>query len=199
MVGLWPVTKGEVRLDGAALTQWDRDRLGRHIGYLPQDLALPDGTIAETIARFDTSARSEAIIKAAQAAGAHEMIVALPDGYATRIGDGGAFLSGGQRQRIGLARALYGDPFLVVLDEPNSNLDAEGDDALSRAVGGIRQRGGIAIVVTHRPSTLTSVDQVALVMGGTIKLHGLRDEVMRQLARQAHPQGIQVVGGGRAP
>jgi ATP-binding cassette subfamily C protein len=197
LVGLWPLTKGEIRLDGAALGQWSRDRLGPHIGYLPQDLALPDGSIAETIARFDPEATSEAVIRAAQAAGAHELIVALPDGYATRIGDGGTFLSGGQRQRLGLARALYGDPFLVVLDEPNSNLDAEGDEALSRAIAGVRRRGGIAVVVTHRPSTLTSVDQVALIMGGRIRLAGARDDVLAQLAQPAPAAPIHVVAGGR--
>jgi ATP-binding cassette subfamily C protein len=126
------------------------------------------------------------------------MIVSLPDGYGTRIGDGGAFLSGGQRQRLGLARALYGNPFLVVLDEPNSNLDGEGDEALSRAIAGVRQRGGIAIVVTHRPSTLTSVDQVALVMDGTIKLVGARDDVLRQLAQPASAAPMHVVSGGRS-
>lgn len=200
LVGLWPVTKGDVRLDGAAIGQWDRQRLGRHIGYLPQDLALPDGTIAETIARFDPTAKSDDVIKAARAAGAHELIVSLPDGYATRIGDGGALLSAGQRQRLGLARALYGDPFLVVLDEPNSNLDAEGDEALTRAIAAVRERGGIAIVVTHRPSALSSVDQVALVMDGAIKLCGPRDEVLRHLAAPAAPERsgtMQVVNGGR--
>ncbi|MGV3490985.1 MAG: type I secretion system permease/ATPase [Devosia sp.] len=198
MVGLWPLTKGEVRLDGAALSQWGREQLGPHIGYLPQDLALPDGTIAETIARFDPNGSSEAVIHAARAAGAHELIVSLPDGYGTRIGEGGAFLSAGQRQRLGLARALYRDPFLVVLDEPNSNLDAEGDEALSRAIAGVRERNGIAVVVTHRPSTLTSVDQVALVMDGTIKLIGPRDDVLRQLAQPSQPASMQVVAGGRA-
>jgi ATP-binding cassette subfamily C protein len=197
LVGLWPLGKGEVRLDGAALSQWGSERLGPHVGYLPQDLALPDGTIAETIARFDPNGTSDAVIRAAQAAGAHEMIVSLPDGYGTRIGDGGAFLSGGQRQRLGLARALYGNPFLVVLDEPNSNLDGEGDEALTRAIAGVRQRGGIAIVVTHRPSTLTSVDQVALVMDGTIKLIGPRDDVLRQLAQPTAAAPMHVVTGGR--
>ena len=176
--------------------------LGRHIGFLPQDLALPDGTIAETIARFDPDATSEAVIKAARAAGAHDLIVSFPDGYGTRIGDGGSFLSSGQRQRIGIARALYGDPFLVVLDEPNSNLDAEGDEALARAIAGVRARGGIAVVVTHRPSTLTSVDLVALVMEGTVKLFGPRDEVLKQLSAPQPappPQSIHVVKGGRTP
>jgi ATP-binding cassette subfamily C protein PrsD len=197
LVGLWPLGKGEVRLDGAALGQWG-EALGRNVGYLPQDFALPEGTIAETIARFANTARSADIIRAAQAAGAHELIVSLPQGYDTPIGDGGAFLSGGQRQRIGLARALYGDPFLVVLDEPNSNLDAEGEEALSKAVAGVRKRGGIAIVVTHRPSTMVSVDQVALVMDGTIKLSGPRDEVLRQLAQPTAPAApIHVVAGGR--
>ena len=199
LVGVWMPTKGDVRLDGAALGQWDRERLGRHIGYLPQDLALPDGTVAETIARLDPEGTSAAVIKAAKAAGAHDMIVALPDGYATQIGDGGAFLSGGQRQRVGLARALYGDPFLVVLDEPNSNLDADGDEALSRAIQEVRSRGGIAIVVTHRPSTLSSVDQVALVMDRTIKLFGPKEQVLRELGQTTAtpPTPIHVVRGGR--
>ncbi|WP_421760992.1 type I secretion system permease/ATPase [Devosia sp.] len=201
LVGIWTTSKGEIRLDGAALGQWDREELGRHVGYLPQDLALPEGSIAETIARFDPAATSAAVIKAARAAGAHEMIVALPDGYSTPIGDGGAFLSGGQRQRIGLARALYGDPFLVVLDEPNSNLDADGDEALTRAIAGVRARGGIAVVVTHRPSTLNSVDQVALVMDKTIKLFGPKDRVLRELGQQpaaAAASPVHVVKAGRA-
>lgn len=205
MVGLWHPTEGDVRLDGATLEQWDPVALGPHIGFLPQDLALPDGTIAETIARFDVTATSAAVIAAAKAAGAHELIVSLPDGYGTRIGDSGMFLSAGQRQRIGIARALYGDPFLVVLDEPNSNLDAEGDEALARAIAGVRARGGIAVVVTHRPSTLGSVDLVALVMDRTIKLFGPRDEVMRQLAAPQPATGpvpaptgpMHVVNGGR--
>lgn len=199
LVGLWLPATGEIRLDGATLGQWPSADLGRHIGFLPQDLALPDGTIAETIARFDPDGSSEAVIRAARAAGAHDLIVSFPEGYGTRIGDGGAFLSSGQRQRIGIARALYGDPFLVVLDEPNSNLDAEGDEALARAIAGVRARGGIAIVVTHRPSTLTSVDLVALVMEGTIKLFGPRDEVLRQLSapNPAPPRPIHVVKGGQ--
>lgn len=199
LVGLWPPSEGEVRLDGATLGQWDAGALGRHVGFLPQDLALPDGTIAETIARFDSSATSTAVIAAAKAAGAHELIVSLPQGYGTRIGDSGQFLSGGQRQRIGIARALYGDPFLVVLDEPNSNLDAVGEEALAAAVAGVRARGGIAVVVTHRPSMLGAVDHVALVMDGTIKLFGPRDEVMRQIAAPggASSGPVHVVAGGR--
>ncbi len=191
IVGIWKPTKGSVRLDGAALDQWDRDALGKHIGYLPQELALFDGTVAETIARFQPDATAEDVLKAAKAAGAHEMIIALPDGYSTRIGDGGAVLSGGQRQRVGLARALFGDPFLVVLDEPNSNLDSDGDEALARAVRGVRDRGGIAIVVTHRPAGLTAVDRVALVMDRQIKLEGPKTDVLQSIARMAQERRQQ--------
>jgi ATP-binding cassette subfamily C protein len=185
IVGVWRPAKGGVRLDGAMIDQWDRDTLGKHIGYLPQDLSLLDGTVAETISRFDREPDPEKIIRAAKSAGAHELILALPDGYSTRIGDGGAILSGGQRQRLGLARALYGDPFLVVLDEPNSNLDTNGDAALNLAIGGVRERGGIVIVVTHRPAGLASVGLVAFVADKGIRLFGPRDEVLATLAKSA--------------
>ena len=141
LVGIWPAQHGVVRLDGAALDQWRNEDLGRHIGYLPQDVALFDGTVAENICRFDPGATSDAILKAAQIAGVHDIILRLPEGYSTRIGQGGMSLSAGQRQRVGLARAVFGDPFLIVLDEPNANLDAEGENALGRAIQILRQHG----------------------------------------------------------
>src|SRR5450631_3434775 len=150
LVGVWQPVRGKVRLDGAALDQWSSDVLGRHVGYLPQDVELFAGTVAQNICRFDTDASSESIIAAAKEAGVHEMIIKMRDGYDTQIGEQGTALSAGQAQRVALARALYGDPFLIVLDEPNSNLDTEGDEALTRAVRAARERGAIVVVVAHR-------------------------------------------------
>ncbi|MXQ11136.1 type I secretion system permease/ATPase [Microvirga makkahensis] len=187
LTGIWPVLRGSVRLDGAELTQWKDEDLGKHIGYLPQDVSLLDGTIEENISRFDPSNDSRAIVAAARAAGIHEMIVRLPDGYRTRLGAQGAALSAGQRQRIGLARALYKDPFLVVMDEPNSNLDGEGEAALTEAIRGIRARGGIAVVIAHRPSALAAVDLVAVIQAGRMTAFGPKEEVIgiREAASQA--------------
>ncbi|MCL4766563.1 MAG: type I secretion system permease/ATPase [Hyphomicrobiaceae bacterium] len=184
VAGVWPLSRGVVRLDAAALDRWSVEERGRHTGYLPQGIELFDGTIAENISRFEETPESSAIIAAAQAADVHEMILKLPDGYETRLGDRGTALSAGQRQRIGLARALYGDPFLVILDEPNSNLDAEGEAALAKAVLGIRGRGGIAIVIAHRPSVLSAVDMVAVITGGQLASFGPKDEVLRKTVRQ---------------
>ncbi len=183
LTGIWQplMPSGSVRLDGAALDQWSPEALGRHIGYLPQEIALFDGTIAENISRFDPEATSEATIKAAEAAGVHEMIVNLPQGYQTRITEGGAGLSVGQRQRIGLARALYGDPFLVVLDEPNSNLDTAGDNALTAAIRSVRARGGIAIVIAHRPSALAAVDTVLAMARGQVAAFGPKADVLKDV------------------
>jgi ATP-binding cassette subfamily C protein len=183
LVGAWVAHRGTIRLDGAALDQWSPDLLGPHIGYLPQDIELFDGTVAQNIARFDPQAASEAIIVAANVADVHDMILRLPDGYDTNIGESGAALSAGQRQRIALARALYGDPFLLVLDEPNSNLDAEGDAALTRAITSVRERGGIAIVIAHRPSALAGLDQVMVMGAGQVQAFGPRDEVLRQVVQ----------------
>jgi ATP-binding cassette subfamily C protein len=183
MVGVWQPVRGKVRLDGAALDQWSPETLGRHIGYLPQDVELFDGTIAENISRFEAAPDAGAIIAAAKSAGVHELVVALSEGYNTRIGEAGAVLSAGQRQRVALARALYGDPFLVVLDEPNSNLDSEGEEALTAAVASVRSRGGIVIVIAHRANALASVDQVLVLNRGRQQAFGPRDEVLRAVLR----------------
>lgn len=184
LTGVWPQLRGNIRLDGADIAQWSGDDLGRYIGYVPQDVALLDASVGENISRLDPDADGAAILAAAQAAGVHDLIVRLPEGYETRLGSNGTALSAGQRQRIALARALYGNPFLVILDEPNSNLDAEGEAALARAVTGVRARGGIAIVIAHRPSVLSAVDFVGVVQGGRLVAFGPRDEV---LAAQTRP------------
>ena len=200
IVGIWQPVRGQVRLDGATLDQWANEDFGRHVGYLPQGVELFDGTVGENIARFEPDAPSEKILAAAKAAGVHDLIVHLPEGYETRIGDGGAGLSAGQRQRVGLARALYDDPFLVVLDEPNSNLDSEGESALTEAILGIRRRKGVVIVVAHRPSALAGVDQVLVMASGRVQAFGPRDEVLRKATRQAAIQAapLKVVGGEEA-
>jgi ATP-binding cassette, subfamily C, type I secretion system permease/ATPase len=185
LVGVWLPLRGSVRLDGAALDQWTPSALGSHIGYLPQDVELFDSTVADNIARFDPDASSETIIAAARAADVHDLIVALPEGYGTRVGEAGCALSAGQRQRIALARALYGDPFLVVLDEPNANLDMEGDKALTSAITRIRARGGIAIVIAHRPSALAAVDQLLVMGNGVVQAFGPKDEVLRRVSASA--------------
>jgi ATP-binding cassette subfamily C protein PrsD len=185
LVGVWPAAGGVVRLDDAAIDQWHFDELGRHIGYLPQDVALFDGSVAENIARFDESATSDAVLEAARVAGAHEMILRLPNGYSTRIGEGGMSLSAGQRQRVGLARAVFGNPFLIVLDEPNANLDADGETALSRAIETLRRGQRIVIVVSHRPSALASLNMAMVLYEGSTLAFGPREETFAQVARAA--------------
>lgn len=195
LVGIWPAHSGVVRLDGGALDQWRNGDLGRYVGYLPQDVALFDGTVAENICRFDENATSDAILKAARIAGVHDMILRLPDGYATRIGAGGMSLSAGQRQRVGLARAVFGDPFLVVLDEPNANLDTEGEQALTRAIQTMRAAKSIVIVISHRTSALAALDMALVLYEGKAIAFGRRDEVFARVnnanrelaARQAAP------------
>lgn len=180
LVGVWPLMRGKIRFDGAALEQWPADMLGRHIGYLPQDVELFAGTVSQNICRFDESALPETIIEAARAADVHDMILHLPEGYQTEIGESGAALSAGQRQRVALARALFGKPFLVVLDEPNSNLDAAGDQALTGAIEGIKGRGGIVVVVAHRPSALAALDHLLVLNGGRQQAFGPKSEIARQ-------------------
>lgn len=197
LVGVWPLVRGQIRLDGAALDQWPADTLGRHIGYLPQDVELFAGTVGQNIARFDVDAQPAAIIAAAQAAGVHELILRLPEGYQTEIGEAGAALSAGQRQRIALARALYRDPFLVVLDEPNSNLDAAGDQALTEAIQQIKQRGGIVVVVAHRPSALAALDFLLVLGGGQQQAFGPKSEVAQNAFHPASPPPLKAVGAER--
>ncbi|MEQ1576220.1 MAG: type I secretion system permease/ATPase [Hyphomicrobium sp.] len=183
LVGVWDVARGSIRLDGASLDSWSNERLGQHIGYLPQDVELFDGTITENISRFDEEPDSMAVVSAARAAGVHELILRLPEGYETMLGERGQALSAGQRQRIALARALYRDPFFVVLDEPNSNLDSDGEEALALAIRSVRERKGIAIVIAHRSGILAAVDKVAVIGNGQLTAFGPRDEVLRKAVR----------------
>jgi ATP-binding cassette subfamily C protein len=196
LVGAWMPVRGKVRLDAAALDQWLPEMLGRHIGYLPQDVELFAGTVAQNIARFRRGDDPDLVIQAATLAGVHDLILSLPQGYETPIGERGAALSAGQRQRLGLARALYGDPFLVVLDEPNSNLDADGEQALIQALLSVRARGGIAVVIAHRPSVMAALDQALVMTGGEMKAFGPKDEVLRDKVRpMAVPAPMRAVGG----
>ena len=188
LIGVWPAAAGKVCLDDAPLDQWDSEKLGGHIGYLPQDVELFDGTVAANISRFDPEADDRDIVQAARDAGAHELILGLPEGYESNIGDGGAALSAGQRQRIALARALYRQPFIVVLDEPNSNLDSQGEEALVEAILSVRRRRGIVVVVTHRPTALAGVDMVAVIIAGKLQAFGQKEDVMQRMTRQGQQQ-----------
>ena len=190
LVGIWPPAKGHVRLDGASLDQWDPQHLGRHVGFVAQTIELFDGTIAENIARMDMAPDANAVLKAAQAAGAHDMILRLPAGYDTKVGDGGEILSGGQRQRIALARALYGDPFLVVLDEPNSNLDTEGEMALQQAIVNLKARGAIVVLIAHRPTMLSACDRVLVLANGLQQEFGPRDEIFSKVLPRPAPAAV---------
>jgi len=186
MVGIWPGVSGEVLLDGLPIGGWDRSDLGPHLGYLPQDIELFEGSIAENIARFGDVV-PEKVIAAARSAGLHEMILRFPKGYDTPIGEAGHLLSGGQRQRIGLARAIYGDPVLLVLDEPNANLDDVGEAALVRAVQELKAKGRTVFLITHRPGIVAAVDRVLILRNGSLQAEGPREEVLAalRLARAA--------------
>ncbi len=184
LVGVWQPFRGTVALDGAPLDQWIHEDLGKHIGYLPQDVELFEGTIAQNISRFEPVVDDEKVIAAAKAAGVHELIMSFEGGYGLFIGDRGTVLSAGQRQRIALARALYDDPFLVVLDEPNSNLDGFGDAALNKAIQGVKARGGIVIIVAHRPSAISSADFLLMIENGRMAEYGTRDEVLKKVMRR---------------
>ena len=200
LVGVWPIASGSVRLDGAELSHWNPDELGPHIGYLPQDVELFEGTVAENIARF-SDFDTDTVIAAAKQAGVHDMVQRLSDGYSTQIGSGGNALSGGQRQRIALARALYGDPVLIVLDEPNAALDTEGEKALVQVLADLKQDGKTVVLITHRPALLASSDRVLVLQNGEIESLGNREEVMARYSKRAavaeagatgHPQVTQL-------
>ncbi|MEM6497025.1 MAG: type I secretion system permease/ATPase [Pseudomonadota bacterium] len=198
LIGAWKPVRGQVTLDGASIDQWAPEELGRHIGYLPQNVELIEGTIAENISRFDPSARPEDILEAASMAGVHGLITSFPKGYETEVGEQGSLLSVGQRQRIALARAFYGTPFLVVLDEPNSNLDSEGDKALGEAILKIRERGSVVIVVAHRRSALAGVDTLITVHQGQIVASGDKKSVIAKFQKPKNNQTGQSRDNGEA-
>ena len=180
LTGVWPLLRGNVRLDDADIGQWDPDVLGKYVGYLPQEISLLDASVGANISRLDPGSGGKKILAAAKAAGIHDMIVRMPQGYDTELGANGTALSAGQRQRIALARALYDNPFLVVLDEPNSNLDAEGEAALTEAITAVRARGGIAVVIAHRPSALVAVDMIGVIQNGKLVAYGPKDKIFEQ-------------------
>ncbi|WP_017739279.1 type I secretion system permease/ATPase [Pseudomonas sp. CBZ-4] len=183
LVGVWPTLAGTVRLDGADIHRWDRDDLGPHIGYLPQDIELFSGSIADNIARF-READPQLVVQAAQQAGVHELILRLPQGYDTLLGDNGGGLSGGQKQRVALARALYGGPRLIVLDEPNSNLDTQGEAALASAIAQMKAQGSSVVLVTHRSAALAQADKLLVLNEGQLQVFGPSQEVLRALSGQ---------------
>lgn len=188
ILGLWPLVNGKARLDGADISQWNRVDLGEHIGYLPQDIELFEGTISQNIARFNEVDPAK-VVEAAQRAGVHEMILRLPEGYDTKIGAGGVALSGGQRQRVGLARALYNNPVLVVLDEPNSNLDDQGELALIGAIKSLKEVNSTVIIITHRPGILQVTNKLAVIKQGMLELYGSTNEVLAKLSQAAQAAG----------
>ena len=202
LLGIWPHSSGDVLLDGQAILNWDRMELGPHIGYLPQDIELFDGSIAENIARAGQVV-SEKVIAAAQAAGLHQMILRFPKGYDTPMGEAGGLLSGGQRQRIGLARALYGEPALVVLDEPNANLDDEGENALVHAVQGLKAKGKTVVLISHRPGIVGVADRLLILHQGAVQASGPRDGVLAALQQQREAaqatQAAQVASSSSSP
>jgi len=192
LVGVWPARHGSIRLDGVAIEQWHPEDLSRQIGYLPHDVELFEGTVAENIARFAQDVDPNAIVSAARMASVHDMILHLPEGYNTRIGDGGSKLSGGQRQRIGLARAMFSNPFLVVLDEPNASLDSIGDSALTEAIRQMKSQGQIVVVMAHRPSAIEACDKLLVLHGGRQEAFGNKPEILSANIRNAEQIGRNV-------
>jgi ABC-type protease/lipase transport system fused ATPase/permease subunit len=198
LVGIWKPINGSVRLDGADVFTWDRADFGKYVGYLPQDTELFAGTVRDNIARFREGVTDEEVVQAATMAGVHDLILRMPKGYETDVGEGGMVLSAGQRQRVGLARSMLGDPAFVVLDEPNASLDAEGEEALMRAIEAMKAKGATVVIISHKPGIFRSADKLLVLREGRIDLFGPRDQVMQRLMKPAEkPAEVRSIEAGR--